>query len=163
MEEVRVREMLIGDLDEILDIEQLSFPTPWSRRSFLSELTENIYAHYVVGQYADRVVGYCGMWVIIDEAHITNVAVHPEFRGRGIGEKLVRDMIERAKSRGALRMTLEVRVSNFAAQNLYKRLGFVARGLRRGYYSDTGEDATVMWLDDLGPARTITGGVTYKQ
>lgn len=162
MGEVKIREMLIADLDEVLEIEQVSFPTPWSRRSFMQELTENIYAHYVVAEYCGRIVGYCGMWVILDEAHITNIAVRPEFRGRGIGERILKDMIERAKSRGATKMTLEVRVSNLTAQRLYKRLGFVARGLRRGYYSDTGEDAIVMWLDDLGPSRPVNEGVQYK-
>ncbi len=156
-----MREMMLKDLDSVLDIEALSFPTPWSRRSFTTELTENVYAHYIVVEYESRVIGYSGMWVILDEAHITNIAVHPEFRRRGLGEKIMREMMERAKSRGATRMTLEVRVSNSAAQDLYRKLGFVARGIRKGYYSDTNEDAIVMWLDDLGAARTVNEGVRY--
>jgi ribosomal-protein-alanine N-acetyltransferase len=153
--------MRLVDLDRILEIELHSFPTPWSRRSFISELTENIYAHYVVLEEDEHIVAYCGMWVILDEAHITNIAVAPEARGKGYGEYLFRDMIERSKSRGARRMTLEVRVSNEVAKSLYKKLGFEARGLRKGYYSDTGEDAIVMWLDDLGPVRAINEGVRY--
>lgn len=156
------REMMLSDLDAIMEIEALSFPTPWSRRSFVSELTENIYAHYVVVEAGDRIIAYSGMWVIIDEAHITNIAVHPEFRRKGLGEGLVKEMMERAKSHGATKMTLEVRVSNATARRLYERFGFVARGIRKGYYSDTGEDAMVMWLDDLGPPRDLTEGVKYR-
>jgi ribosomal-protein-alanine N-acetyltransferase len=128
----------------------------------VSELTENIYAHYVVVKQEGKVVAYSGMWVIVDEAHITNIAVHPHYRRRGIGEMLMKEMLERAKSHGALRMTLEVRVSNKTAQDLYIRLGFIATGIRRGYYSDTGEDATVMWLNDLGPGRVVDEGVRYE-
>lgn len=160
-DEIHTREMMLKDLDHVLEIEQKSFPTPWSRRSFVSELTENVYAHYVVAEQNGTIVGYSGMWVILDEAHITNIAVRPESRGQGIGEFLLRDMIERSKSRGARRMTLEVRVSNTVAQNLYKKLGFQARGRRKGYYSDTGEDAIVMWLDDLGPEKPVDDGVKY--
>jgi len=156
------REMMLGDLDAIMEIEALSFPTPWSRRSFVSELTENIYAHYVVVEVGSRIVAYSGMWVIIDEAHVTNIAVHPDFRRKGLGERFMKEMMERAKSRGATKMTLEVRVSNLTAQRLYERLGFVPRGCRKGYYSDTGEDAIVMWLDDLGPPGAVTDGVKYR-
>ena len=156
------REMMLSDLDATMEIEALSFRTPWSRRSFVSELTENIYAHYLVVEVGDRIVAYSGMWVIIDEAHITNIAVLPDFRRQGLGERLMKEMMGRAKSRGATKMTLEVRVSNATAQRLYERLGFAARGIRRGYYSDTGEDAIVMWLDDLGPPGAVTGGVKYR-
>ena len=162
MEGLEFTEMTLKDLDNVLAIEHLSFPTPWSRRSFVSELTENIYAHYVVVKQEGKVVAYSGMWVIVDEAHITNIAVHPHYRRRGIGEMLMKEMLERAKSHGALRMTLEVRVSNKTAQDLYIRLGFIATGIRRGYYSDTGEDATVMWLNDLGPGRVVDEGVRYE-
>lgn len=154
--------MLVSDLDAVLDIEHVSYPTPWSRKSFLSELTENIYAHYVVVESDGVIIGYCGMWVIIDEAHITNIAVSPLYRRRGVGEHILREMILRARSRGATRMTLEVRVSNYVAQRLYKRLGFAAQGIRRGYYTDTHEDAIVMWLYDLGPRDKINDEVTYK-
>jgi len=162
VEGLEFTEMTLKDLDNVLAIEHLSFPTPWSRRSFVSELTENIYAHYVVVKQEGKVVAYSGMWVIVDEAHITNIAVHPHYRRRGIGEMLMKEMLERAKSHGALRMTLEVRVSNKTAQDLYIRLGFIATGIRRGYYSDTGEDATVMWLNDLGPGRVVDEGVRYE-
>jgi ribosomal-protein-alanine N-acetyltransferase len=93
----------------------------------------------------ETVVGYGGMWFIIDEAHVTNIAVHPDYRQRKIGEMIVQEMIKTAKENGINGMTLEVRVSNTAAINLYKKLGFVDYGIRKGYYADTGEDALIMW------------------
>jgi len=144
-----LREMTVDDLADVHEVERLSFPTPWSTNAFLRELTENIYADYIVAAVRGRVIGYAGMWVVIDEAHVTNIAVHPEFRGRGIGERLLCELFVRAKARGARRMTLEVRPSNEVARHLYEKHGFVARGLRKGYYSDTGEDAIIMWKYDL--------------
>ena len=141
--------MTVADLDQVGVIERSSFPTPWSKRSFHSELTQNIYAEYIVARRRSRVVGYAGMWVVLDEGHITNIAVHPTFRGQGIGDRLLRELTERAIQRGATRMTLEVRPTNLVAQTLYARHGFVQRGIRRGYYSDTHEDALIMWKDDL--------------
>ena len=85
------------------------------------------------------------MWLVLDEGHITNIAVHPDYRGRGIGEKLVLAMLELARNSGIAGVTLEVRVSNNAAKKLYNKLGFVDSGIRKGYYSDTGEDAVIMW------------------
>ncbi|HHV79382.1 MAG TPA: ribosomal protein S18-alanine N-acetyltransferase [Firmicutes bacterium] len=147
----RVAEMRLKDLDRVLEIEKLCYPTPWSKQSFLTELVQNEYAHYIVCQVEGKLVGYAGMWVILDEAHVTNVAVHPDYRGKGLGRLLMNELIERAKSRGARKMTLEVRKSNTVAQGLYSSLGFEARGIRKGYYSDTHEDAIIMWKDDLGP------------
>lgn len=148
-DEPRLRDMTVDDLAEVHEVERLSFPTPWSTNAFLRELTENIYADYIVAAVKGRVIGYAGMWVVIDEAHVTNIAVHPEYRGRGIGEQLLSELFVRAKARGARRMTLEVRPSNAVARHLYEKHGFVARGLRKGYYSDTGEDAIIMWKYDL--------------
>lgn len=147
--EVYLRDMTVDDLGGVHEVERLSFKTPWSTNAFLRELTENIYADYLVAMVGDRVVGYAGMWVVIDEAHVTNVAVHPDFRGRHIGERMMFDLFARAKQRGAARMTLEVRTSNDVAKHLYEKHGFVARGLRKNYYSDTGEDAIIMWKYDL--------------
>lgn len=146
-----IEKMTLADLDRVLEIEQLSYPTPWSRRAFRSELTENSYAHYFVARHQGQIVGYFGMWVILQEAHITNIAVHPDFRRQGIGEELLRFAFEKAKELGANKMTLEVRVTNIPARNLYKKMGFVERGIRKGYYTDTNEDAIVMWKDNLGP------------
>ncbi|MEW6398864.1 MAG: ribosomal protein S18-alanine N-acetyltransferase [Bacillota bacterium] len=149
VDQVYIDQMTLADLDGVLAVEELSYRTPWSRRAFLSELTENIHAQYIVARLGQEVVGYAGMWVILDEGHVTNIAVHPDWRRRGLGERLLRELISRARARGATRMTLEVRKSNLAAQRLYTGLGFAPRGIRKGYYSDTGEDAIIMWLEDL--------------
>ncbi len=148
---VRFRDMDLRALSGVLDIERRSFATPWSERAFISELTQNAYAHYVVALRGHQVVGYAGMWLILDEAHLTNIAVHPAERGRGLGDALLTEMERRAVAEGCLRMTLEVRPSNPAAQALYRKHGFLVRGRRPGYYADTHEDALIMWKDDLGP------------
>lgn len=147
--EVAIRDMYLSDLDRIMEIESRSFPTPWSRNAFQSELVENTFANYLVLDFHGTVVAYGGMWVILDEAHITNVAVHPDYRGHHLGELMMQGLIERAKRLNARRITLEVRRGNIIAQNLYKKLGFVQLGVRRGYYTDTHEDAFIMWKDPI--------------
>lgn len=146
-----ISKMTPRDLDEVLAIERQSYPTPWSRHAFTSELTANVYAHYFTARLDGKLVGYFGMWVFFDEAHITNIAVHPDFRRQGIGEQMMRFAFKKARELGATKMTLEVRLSNHGAQALYRKLGFQDRGIRKGYYSDTNEDAIIMWKDDLGP------------
>lgn len=148
---VHFADMEVRHLAGVLEIERRSFPTPWSERAFVSELTQNAYAHYLVALRGHRVVGYAGMWVILDEAHVTNIAVHPNERGRGLGERVLSELERRAYANGCRRMTLEVRPSNVVAQSLYCKHGFVPRGRRPGYYSDTHEDAIVMWKDDMEP------------
>ncbi|MCL6587152.1 MAG: ribosomal protein S18-alanine N-acetyltransferase [Anoxybacillus sp.] len=145
--EVNFRPMTLDDLDGVLVIEKASFTLPWSREAFYNELVHNRYAKYVVMEHDGRLVGYCGMWVVIDEAHITNVAVLPEYRGKKLGEALMRRMMEMAKQLGAATMTLEVRVSNEVAQSLYRKLGFLNGGIRKRYYPDNQEDALVMWVN----------------
>lgn len=137
-----------SDLDSVMEIEQVSFPTPWSRNAFLSEIYENRRACYLVARRNGRVAGYVGIWIILDEGHVTNLAVHPDFRRRGIGERLMEAIMSCAKSRGAKRITLEVRVSNLGAQELYEKLGFVSVGVRPQYYHDNGEDAVIMWQNE---------------
>lgn len=149
VEPVRFADMELRHLGGVLDIERRSFPTPWSERAFISELTQNAYAHYVVALRGGRVLGYAGMWLILDEAHITNVAVHPTERGQGLGDAILVELQGRAATHGCRRLTLEVRPSNAAARALYKKHGFLARGLRPGYYSDTHEDAIIMWKEAL--------------
>ncbi|MBX6395699.1 MAG: ribosomal protein S18-alanine N-acetyltransferase [Alicyclobacillaceae bacterium] len=139
--------MRTTDLDRIQEIERASFTMPWSRTAFYGELADNHFARYIVAQRDDVVVGYAGMWLILDEAHITNIAVHPDARRQHVGETLLRHMMAYARSQGACRMTLEVRVSNIPAQNLYHKLGFVTRGVRKGYYTDNHEDALIMWAE----------------
>jgi len=150
---VEISEMTTGDLDAVQEVEQLSFPTPWSRKAFWCELSQNIYAHYIVARVDGIVAGYGGMWVILDEAHVTNVAVHPDYRGHGLGKRIMLELMERARSRSATRMTLEVRKSNDVARRLYEKLGFVAKGIRKGYYADLKEDAIIMWKNDLAQPR----------
>jgi len=141
--------MTASDIDRVSEIEKICFSTPWSREAFRMEVEENKCARYVVAVCDDQVVGYGGMWLIIDEAHITNVAVHPDYRGRGIGEAIMRSLVDKATSLGAVRMTLEVRVSNEIAQNLYKKLGFYSAGIRKQYYADNNEDALIMWNEQI--------------
>nr|WP_111646487.1 ribosomal protein S18-alanine N-acetyltransferase [Anoxybacillus vitaminiphilus] len=145
--EITFRQMTLDDLDDVLKIEHASFTLPWSRESFYNELVHNKYSNYIVMEWNGQVIGYCGMWLVIDEAHITNVAVLPEFRGKKLGEALMRKAMETAKERGAKTMTLEVRVSNHVAQSLYRKLGFLNGGIRKQYYTDNQEDALVMWVN----------------
>ncbi|MFA5536750.1 MAG: ribosomal protein S18-alanine N-acetyltransferase, partial [Bacillota bacterium] len=132
-------------LTQVLQIEQVSFPTPWSKDTYLNEIKYNQLAHYYVCLLDNEVIGYAGMWLIIDEAHITTIAVNPAFRGKQFGKLLLAELLARAAILGADKATLEVRPSNQAAQNLYKEMGFVVAGSRKQYYTDTGEDAIIMW------------------
>jgi ribosomal-protein-alanine N-acetyltransferase len=152
-EPVTIAEMHLAHVPAVLEIERRSFLTPWSERAFVSELAQNAYAHYIVALRGSRVLGYGGMWLVMDEAHVTNIAVHPAERRQGLGDRLLTALEERAAARGCRRMTLEVRPSNDAARRLYRKHGFVAQGIRPGYYADTREDAIVMCKEDLrGPA-----------
>ncbi|HEX3016161.1 MAG TPA: ribosomal protein S18-alanine N-acetyltransferase [Desulfobacteria bacterium] len=147
LEEYSIIPMSLRHLDEVLEIEKQSFPTPWSRYAFNCELNDNEFAHYFCVTHQNKVVGYMGVWVIIDEGHITNVAIHQDYRNRGLGELLMRTVASRCLALGVERMTLEVRTSNLIAQSLYKRLGFTSAGIRKGYYTDTQEDAIIMWKE----------------
>jgi len=146
MEKYEFRYMTVKDIEEVYIIESISFPTPWSKEAFYNELTQNHFATYIVIEHEGHLVGYCGVWIVVDEAHITNIAVLPQFRGYKLGENLLRRIMQEAKSRGAATMTLEVRVSNLIAQNLYKKLGFQDGAIRKRYYTDNQEDALVMWV-----------------
>ncbi|KZE65647.1 ribosomal-protein-alanine acetyltransferase [Fictibacillus phosphorivorans] len=137
----------VSDIDDILGIEQASFTVPWSREAFYREIVENQFAYYLVIEDSFQPIGYCGIWLVMDEAHVTNIAILPSYRGRRLGEMLMREAIKLARTQGARTMTLEARVSNHVAQNLYKKLGFEAGGIRKNYYSDNGEDALVMWVE----------------
>ena len=151
--DLEVRPLGLGYINEIVEIEDLVFTSPWSKQSFIYELVHNDVAYYLVALSGDKVVGYGGMWLILDEAHITNIAVHPKYQSSGIGERVLRKLITLSASLGADKMTLEVRPSNEKAKNLYTKLGFLGKGLRKGYYSDTNEDAIIMWLEDLQTKR----------
>ena len=139
--------MTRADIESVIDIEKASFTTPWSRYAFLAELYENKRARYFVAREntEEQVTGYVGIWLILGEAHITNIAVHPDFRRRGIGEKLMLAAIDYSESQGIDAITWEVRASNIGARRLYEKLGFVSVGIRPRYYHDDGEDAVIMW------------------
>lgn len=142
-----VRPMYIDDLKTILEIEHVSFATPWSLESFQAELKDNEYARYLCLELEGQVIGYMGLWFILDEGHITNIAITPNHRGQRWGEFLMRSVMDKMAEQGMERMTLEVRVSNSPAQSLYMRLGFAIAGVRKGYYADNGEDAMIMWAE----------------
>ncbi len=142
-----VRLMRLEDLQAVLTIEKVSFPTPWTLNSFVTELRDNEYARYHCLEVEGQVVGYMGLWYILDEGHITNVAIAPDWRGRHFGEYLMRTVMRKMVAEGMERMTLEVRVSNDPARHLYERLGFKPAGLRKGYYVDSREDALIMWAE----------------
>lgn len=144
---IELADMSLEDIDQVCEIENLSFKTPWSRESFEEELSRNNLARYIVAKAGGKVVAYGGMWIVLDEAHITNIAVHPEYRGRGLGEKVTRELLKTAEESGAVRVTLEVRASNDIARKLYNKLGFADNGVRKGYYADTGDDAIIMWKE----------------
>ncbi|MEW6447133.1 MAG: ribosomal protein S18-alanine N-acetyltransferase [Bacillota bacterium] len=146
---VKIDSMGQEHLDQVVAIENVSFPVPWKRDTFLFEILLNELADYIVALKNGQVVGYGGMWLILDEAHVTNIAVHPVFRGRGVGKRILQELIRRAAGRGVKHMTLEVRPSNHVACRLYKEFGFVEKGVRRRYYQDNNEDAIIMWLENI--------------
>jgi ribosomal-protein-alanine N-acetyltransferase len=141
--------MTATDIDAVMSVEQDSFPTPWSRSAFEDELAQNRLARYIVALDGEQVVGYAGTWLVINEAHVTNVAVGSMRRRQGIGRLLMENLMALALAEGMDSMTLEVRVSNQAARQLYQRLGFVEAGLRKNYYSETKEDALILWREKL--------------
>lgn len=143
---VRIVPANLQHLQDIALIEQLSFSIPWSVDSIRNELEANTRAVYMAAvSDQNKVIGYAGMWDILGEGHITNIAVHPDFRNKGIASKLLNEIISCAIKRNIKSLTLEVRKSNFAAISLYKKFGFVEYGIRKGYYEDNGEDAIIMW------------------
>lgn len=144
---VQFRRMTIDDISGVLAVEHASFTLPWTQDAFRNEMTNNLFAKYIVMTAGERIIGYAGMWTVLDEAHITNIAVHPEYRGQRLGEMLLQELVQLAHSFEMLRMTLEVRVSNHVAQRLYAKFGFTSQGVRKGYYSDNQEDALIMWSD----------------
>jgi [ribosomal protein S18]-alanine N-acetyltransferase len=149
--------MRAEDLDEVLAIERLSFTLPWSRGAFLYEMEQNRVARCQVMRDGARVVGYICLWEIGDELHITNIAVHPDVRRRGIGRALLTSVIDEARQQGPRIVALEVRPSNREARQLYEGFGFRVVGRRKGYYYDTGEDALVMQLTQ-GRGQDAAGG-----
>ena len=145
----RIDAMRLGDLGAVQAIERASFTTPWPAHAYRSELETNRLAHYLVARVGDEVAAYAGMWLMVDEAHITTFAVGPAWRRRRIGERLLLAMLDLARERHAREATLEVRLSNLAARRLYEKYGFRPVGLRPRYYSDDNEDALIMTTESL--------------
>jgi ribosomal-protein-alanine N-acetyltransferase len=149
---LRVEPMRPEDIPAVHAIESASFPTPWPPYAFRGELESNRMAHYLVLRAGARVVAYAGLWLMVDEAHVTTFAVLPAYRRRGIGGRLLSDLVELAADLGASVVTLEVRLGNVAARRLYQRFGFRPVGVRPHYYSDNGEDALIMTTEELPSA-----------
>ncbi len=145
--QVIIRSAHSGDIDSIFHIESLSFSDAWSRESFVNEIEKNHMAHYYIAEVDSKVVAYIGYWQILEQAHITNVAVLIDYRGRGIARNLIKRIFDDSTLKGIETYTLECRVSNTPALNLYESLGFKSSGIRPKYYIDNGEDAVVMWLE----------------
>ena len=141
--------MRIEDIDAVQEVERASFPIPWPANAFRHELTQNKNAHYIVAKEGERIVGYAGLWLSLDEAHITTFAVLPDQRRRKIGERMLVAIFDKAAKLGAEWLTLEVRASNMPAQRLYEKYGFRPAGVRRRYYSDNNEDAIIMRTERL--------------
>ena len=147
--------MQLDDVDRVAAIERRSFPTPWPARGYRHELANNKHAFYVVLARLDEhgeehILGYAGQWIVADEAHVSTIAVDPDWRGRGLGALLLHQMVHHALTHDAAVVSLEVRESNEPAHALYARFGFRQVGRRRRYYRDTGEDALLMDLDLSG-------------
>ena len=144
-----IRPMTVDDLASVQLIERASFTTPWPPQAYRQELESNRLAAYLVGLIGGEVVAYGGIWLMVDEAHVTTFAVHPRYRRRRIGERLLLAFLDLAADRGAHEATLEVRLSNLPARRLYEKFGFRPVGLRPRYYSDNGEDALIMTTEPL--------------
>ena len=144
-----IASMVSADISVVSQIERASFSTVWPSDAFFNELSTNKLAHYFVGRLDDRIVAYGGIWVILEDSHVTTLAVDPAYRGKRFGEIMLLRLIDEALERGAAWMTLEVRESNTIAQQLYRKYGFTTVTMRRGYYSDDNESALVMWAGNL--------------
>ncbi|GHU49353.1 ribosomal-protein-alanine acetyltransferase [Clostridia bacterium] len=146
MPKFEIRKAIKEDIESMAELDKICFTLPWSLGDFDSEITKNEMAFYLVCLVDTRLIGYAGLWVIKPEGHITNVAVHPDYQGQGIGAQLVSELIRLSYKRFDLSdFTLEVRVSNHKAIRMYERFGFSEAGRRKAYYADTKEDALIMW------------------
>ncbi|MGE5453560.1 MAG: ribosomal protein S18-alanine N-acetyltransferase [Methylocystaceae bacterium] len=151
-----LRPMQESDLDQVMKIEVVAFPTPWSRLSYEGELLNQFASYYVIDSDG-QIAAYAGIWCVFEDAHVTNVAVDPTCRRQGYGRLLMETLINRAREKQAQRIYLEVRPSNLAAINLYREFGFLPGGVRRAYYTDNQEDALLL-VKNLEPDY-LAGGV----
>jgi len=159
---IELRQMRVGDVPTVMEIERECFAIPWHESAYLTEIT-NRSAYYIVACMDDAIVGYAGMWVIVDESHITTLGVAKQRRGKKIGELLLVCLLDEAMKRGAKRTTLEVRQSNQVAQSLYRKYGFIPAAIRRAYYTDNHENAVVMWIDNMNEAGFRSKYAALKQ
>lgn len=143
-----VRKAVLGDAKRMAELEKLCFKTPWSEAAIRREIEENPVAIYIIAELHGQVIGYAGVWWILDEGHITNVAVDPEYRDNKVATEIISGLIRVAEAEGVNKFTLEVRLSNEPALSLYRKFGFREVGLRKEYYEDNGEDAIIMWRKD---------------
>jgi ribosomal-protein-alanine N-acetyltransferase len=141
--------MTVDDLPAVHVIEHESFSTPWPSHAYRQELETNRLAHYIVARVKDEIVGFAGMWLLVDEAHITTFATRRTWRRQGVGERLLLALLDLSAARGATEATLEVRPTNIGARRLYEKYGFKVVGVRTRYYSDNNEDALIMTTDSL--------------
>ncbi len=150
---VQVAPMRLDDISAVQAIERASFSAPWPAHAYQAELETNRLAHYLVIWAGDELVGFAGLWLMVDEAHITTFAISPAWRRRHLGERLLLALLDLAVERRAGEATLEVRLSNLAARRLYEKYGFRPVGIRPRYYTDDNEDALIMTTERLdGPA-----------
>ncbi|MFP4698337.1 MAG: ribosomal protein S18-alanine N-acetyltransferase [Eubacteriales bacterium] len=142
-----IREMTNGDIDSIIEIEKSCFTNPWSKESFNQELRNRLSLYLIIAVNKD-IIGYAGLWKIMDEGHITNIAIKKQYQSKGYGYKLALALLNEGKKRKIKRFTLEVRKSNISAIKLYSKIGFKKNGTRNNYYTNPKEDAIIMWYED---------------
>ncbi|MCF8019602.1 ribosomal protein S18 alanine N-acetyltransferase [Petrocella atlantisensis] len=145
---MEIREIVEKDVEQVYAIELEAFSSPWTRESILMEVISPR-SHYLVMENEGEIIGYAGLWKIFDEGHITNIAVKKGYRNRGLGLILMEKLMAHAQENQIKKLTLEVRCGNFQALKLYKKLGFVEAGRRKGFYDFPKEDAIIMWKEQL--------------
>lgn len=149
MANISIRKMTEADISRVMEIDRLSFPSPWTRQIYEQEVVKNDFAHYFVIETDDEIIGYVGIWIVLEDAQITNIAVLPTYRGKNIGNHLFSFALTYALQQGAHYLSLEVRPTNEVAKNMYRKFGLQEAGIRKNYYPDNGEDAIVMWVNLL--------------
>jgi ribosomal-protein-alanine N-acetyltransferase len=147
---VMIRKMTLEDVEHVIAIDRMSFSLPWPERSFRFELTDNPASRCWVAEVDGKLVGMIVAWLIVDEVHVATIATHPDFRRQGIAKKLLSYALQHLSIEGAQSSFLEVRASNLAAQEMYRKFGYEESGVRRRYYKDNDEDAILMTLESLG-------------
>lgn len=144
---IEIRHMTEEDISNVLIVDQQIFTSSWTEDIFKHEVLDNQYAHYFVVEADGEVIGYAGLWIVDNDAQVTNIGLLQKYRGYNIGEKLFGFALQYAMKHGVTRLSLEVRVSNVVAQKMYRKFGLVPGGIRKNYYTDNGEDALVMWVN----------------